>query len=713
MKILRPNQEVCYKKAALLSEEERKFLIAAKCRFGKTFTALKIAFDAWHSEKVLVISGYPTNVRSEWENEFKEFGKPSACFEFRSIQELDPEDRTKQTIFDSYRGQAKRENGLTLIFDEAHHAEQTVRTKKILEKINPKNYIDLSATPYTRSLIEQFGDDSTFTYSIQQEFEDFESDPNFVERYKYYPVEMRLSILEKEIDVYDDDKGNEIWTNQAVEKFKKLLQKDGYCTFIYFCNGIHQCEKLQKIFEESGIDCCSIAGEEGRDITDAKKRIKAAKENGMFYGVFSCDRGGTGVTWKGLDCVVFYNAPNSAIDFVQKSYRCANPTLEKKTATIYCFNTTSALNIFVKTNAAEAIYHKRKPATNFDDFKKVFQLTGKFKDYSFTQILIEIGKKFNYELIDFSFLDLSKFKFDKNKLSKIKLNTPKKSKNSKDWEEAKKKAEEYFAKEKAEAAKDLEDPEKSKVKEKAIFELFVNLFEEVDYLCKVYEIDVTEISKYPEWLKDKIELTFDIEDWQYLLDSIGDPDVVRNYLKQEADNLKEKKEVEEDLEKELNSEETTSTEQLEENSIEDLQRRFPEAKGRREIDCRNSALQATQKSLLMEAQGIMFGTENDKIQYAHITPFKDVSMGKEVYDFWNAILIPRGFHFLWDDKMIDFEIVKDGRNAGRLKVKKLVDCSDTAGIQTGMISYEKLTERQIYYFEKRATLKKEKEGQTE
>lgn len=480
------------------------------------------------------------------------------------------------------------------------------------------------------------------------------------------------------------------------------MKKDGYCTFIYFCNGISQCEKLQRVFEENGIDCCSIAGEEGRDITNAKKKVKAAKENGTFYGVFSCDRGGTGVTWNGLDCVVFYNAPNSAIDFVQKSYRCANPTLEEKIATVYCFNTTSALNIFMKTNAAEAIYLKRKPATNFDDFKKVFQLTGKFKDYSFAQILIEIGKKFSYELIDFSFLDLSKFKFDKNKLSKIKLNLPEKSK---DWEEAKKKAEEEFVKEKKKAAKDSEDPDKNREKERQVFNLFVGLFEEVDFLCKVYEIDISEISKYPEWLKDKIELTFDIEDWQNFLEAIGDPDVVRNYLKQKVEDLKEKKEVEEKIEKELNSD---SAEQFEEDSIEDLQRRFPEAKGKREIDCRNSDLQKTQKDLLMKNQGIMFGTEDDKIQYAHITPFKDVSMGKEVYDFWNAILIPRGLHFLWDDKMIDFEIVKEGRNEGRLKVKKLVDCFDTANIQTGMLSYETLTDRQIYYFEKRAALEEGK-----
>lgn len=702
MKPLRPNQEACCKKASLLPKDKRKFLIAAKCRFGKTFTALKIAFEAWHSEKVLIISGYPTNVKSEWEGEFKEFGKSPACFEFRSVQELNPEDDSKQALFDSYRGQAKRENGLTLIFDEAHHAEQTARTKKILEKINPTNYIDLTATPYTRSLIEQFGSYNTFTYSIQQEFEDFELDPFFVERYKYHPVEMRLSILEKEIDVCEDEKNNEIWSTQAVEKFKNLLKKDGYCTFIYFCNGISQCEKLQRVFEENGIDCCSIAGEEGRDITNAKKKVKAAKENGTFYGVFSCDRGGTGVTWNGLDCVVFYNAPNSAIDFVQKSYRCANPTLEEKIATVYCFNATSALNIFMKTNAAEAIYLKRKPATNFDDFKKVFQLTGKFKDYSFAQILIEIGKKFSYELIDFSFLDLSKFKFDKNKLSKIKLNLPEKSK---DWEEAKKKAEEEFVKEKKKAAKDSEDPDKNREKERQVFNLFVGLFEEVDFLCKVYEIDISEISKYPEWLKGKIGLTFDIEDWQNFLEAIGDPDVVRNYLKQKVEDLKEKQEVEEKIEKELNSD---SAEQFEENSIEDLQRRFPESKGKREIDCRNSDLQKTQKDLLMKAQGIMFGTEDDKIQYAHITPFKDVSMGKEVYDFWNAILIPRGLHLLWDDKMIDFEIVKEGRNEGRLKVKKLVDCFDTANIQTGMLSYETLTDRQIYYFEKRAALEEGK-----
>lgn len=61
---LRPiNQQKCFDKA----KNKTEFLIAAKCRFGKTFVAAEIAIEGWHSEKLLVISGMKS-VEDEWKN---------------------------------------------------------------------------------------------------------------------------------------------------------------------------------------------------------------------------------------------------------------------------------------------------------------------------------------------------------------------------------------------------------------------------------------------------------------------------------------------------------------------------------------------------------------------------------------------------------------------------------------------------------------------
>lgn len=67
-KTLRPiNQKKCFDKA----KDKTDFLIAAKCRFGKTFVASEIAVNGWFSEKILVVSGMKS-VEKEWTDLFEE-----------------------------------------------------------------------------------------------------------------------------------------------------------------------------------------------------------------------------------------------------------------------------------------------------------------------------------------------------------------------------------------------------------------------------------------------------------------------------------------------------------------------------------------------------------------------------------------------------------------------------------------------------------------
>ena len=387
---LRPiNQQKCFDKA----KNKTEFLIAAKCRFGKTFVASEIVINGWHSERILVVSGMKS-VEDEWKNLFKKEYPNFKNITFTTVQALNGSDRANKII-------AENKN-CTLIFDEAHFGEQTDRTQEIIKAINPSRKLYLTATPYTCSLAKQFPEENQFNYSIQDEFEDYFKDPeNFVKENNYTPVSVSLSILQSN-ELYENTKGIEVWPKAAWQEFKKELDSKNYKTFMYFVQNKKQADEVKKAFEkfdELKGHVCQLSGTENErgseefdeentrryyeDVKTATEKCYEAKQKNEYFCIIACKRGGTGVTFKGLDCVAFYNAPNSAIDFIQKSYRCANPDENKTKATVYCFNKESALSVYLRTNQLEAARKGRDPKDNFEDFRRFFQLEGDFKDYDF------------------------------------------------------------------------------------------------------------------------------------------------------------------------------------------------------------------------------------------------------------------------------------------------------------------------------------------
>ena len=687
---LRPiNQQKCFDKA----KDKTEFLIAAKCRFGKTFVASEIAIEGWHSEKVLILSGMKS-VEKEWTDLLKKEYPNFKNFTFATIQAACKDSEKAKKLREEYKG-------CTLIFDEAHFGEQTDRTQEAINQINPSRKLYLTATPYTCSLVKQFSKENQFNYSIQDEFEDYFKDPkNFVEENNYTPVSVSLSILQSN-ELYENTKGIEVWTKAAWQEFKKELDSKNYKTFIYFVQNKKQADEVKKSFEkfdelknhiyqlsgtENEKDSDEFDEESTRryyeDVKTATERCYEAKQKNEYFCIIACRRGGTGVTFKGLDCVAFYNAPNSAIDFIQKSYRCANPDENKTKATVYCFNKESALSVYLRTNQLEAARKGRDPKDNFEDFKRFFQLEGDFKDYDFGALIQELGKSFSWRLFDVSGIDLSLF--DEKGFS----TTTKTTDSKKDKKESKKK-EDSNKRDSQNNTKDNSEKEEkeNESKRKAIFEAFVRMFTEVEYVQEVFNFDIQKTETYPEIVWSKIGIRFTKDRWENLISNNGK--AVEKYLENQDTEFAKRKENTKEKERKFR-----------EKTKEDLKAKYKEAftKTVKEVETRDSELQAELKRLSFEKNGIIFGKVLEGCEYAHITPFSDVKCTDVSFDFENGLILPRNLHRCWDDGFIEFEILEDNH----LKVIVLKDVYDTGRIN-GAVSDKPISEGQKYYLSQRGT----------
>lgn len=564
----------------------------------------------------------------------------------RHFKGLDPEKDTNEI-------QELKDRRITLIFDEAHYAEGTERTKNIINYLNPENIIYLTATPYTDSLSKQFGKDfekdfegSVFKFSIQEELEEFETHPA---DYNYTPVRLSLVGIQNSVALQSNSRSEELWSEDAVEKFKQELDKRNCRTFIYFCSRKEQAKAVSRSFKSFGLNCKNIADKDlsSTEFEDIKKKVIDAKKNDEFFGVIACKRGGTGVTWKGLDAVVFYNAPNSAIDFIQKSYRCANPSDEgepvKEKAYVFCLNTESALNIYATINRNEAKLRNVDEKENFEKFKQVISLEGEFADKLFTDIVNIICKKFSYNLFELPAIDFSGFLDSKIKNKIESANA--KLKDRKSNKETSKKNKNTKTSNDVEKTEDQEEKDKEEIEnniKRNVFEKYVAMFEVVDYIIKKHpsclreKFNILEIEKYPGWLQHKVENVFTLEQWRALIESSSSsPEIIENYIK----NIRK------------------TEQKSEEEFAEELKRLFPDVLHEEKTTVRSQEMQAMQKKQLQEISDQMFpGTE---IQYAHTIPFKEIKDTDVVYAFENALLLPEDIHKFWDDGYIVFKILEN------------------------------------------------------
>lgn len=368
-------QEECYCKAL----NKDKFLIAAKCRFGKTYVASKLIHDGWDSNITFILSGL--NVRNEWEKALIEAGYISNETLFTTNQTLNNLDlnsiaRTKKIaifislqklnyelrnineelfdFFNSFKGIK------TIVIDEAHFGEQTEKSHYILSKCNMNKILYLSATPYTNSIDLSFDENSRYTFTYLQEQKTFEVSDGSLD---YTPIKLNLRVVNKYIEITDNDtiedwkylyenKNKDILKgfieNSLIQGIKKLNRHN----ILILCDSIISAKKLSSLLNTYDNVKAINVWEDNIDSNSAEDFFTNNAEELNF--ITTVNKLGTGSTIPSLDCVAFCCNTKSAIKFIQCSMRACSPKENKTSADILVFNKFGAYEVYRTIASLEA-----------------------------------------------------------------------------------------------------------------------------------------------------------------------------------------------------------------------------------------------------------------------------------------------------------------------------------------------------------------------
>lgn len=401
---LRLNQRECYDIGLNLD----KFLISAKCRFGKTYVATKLIAEGWNSHTTIIMSG--KDVRGEWDNALREefsnhdliiyTNEELNTIDFNSIpnqqrvviflslqkagrsisdlteinyNEDEDSEELDYTVLSNIAliNFVNKRTGLkTLVLDEAHFAEQTERTQNILNSYKDIDKIlYLTATPYTHSLKEKFPNtDMIYTYSYKDEMEEV---ANGTFKGHYTPVKMNWFIPDLTSCIgSSEEEGSKEW-NQAfnninidvlISKLISCVKKRDKRNFVIF---VDRCDHAYLLKERlktiSNVNAEVIVGNqvlnhvEGTSLSERAERWyhnHNTKNVNDFNFLISCGRLGTGSSVPSIEGVVFLRKVNQLITLEQYSARAITPSSDfyrnngiKTECDIYLFNRYNELKV--------------------------------------------------------------------------------------------------------------------------------------------------------------------------------------------------------------------------------------------------------------------------------------------------------------------------------------------------------------------------------
>lgn len=397
-------QEECYNKALPYD----KFLIAAKPRYGKTYTACKLLVDGWNVNFVVILSGM--NVRTEWEDALKLAKYDVIVTTNKELNSVDLEnlDTTKSYAFfvstqkagmniaeerdpdaiPSQRMLIEAFNNFpgikAVVFDECHFAEQTSRSKLLLDQYKYDKLIYLSGTPYTSSISNEFTQETTYYYTYSREQQDYRAG-----KLDYVPVKLNMYILDKYISLTDEEV-NEGWAeafknrtatttflNRVIDFVENLNDKNNMIFVSTVVEANTVVKSINKLSKLRNVEAISAAGNCDRvDSTEATKFFEKNNETTKF--IVTCSRLGTGCTIQPLQAVLFFCPTRSAIKFIQNSMRACSlwEGHIKDHADVICFNKHNGFGIYNTTASLEFKDKKTSYVTEktFNEFTKDFPI---------------------------------------------------------------------------------------------------------------------------------------------------------------------------------------------------------------------------------------------------------------------------------------------------------------------------------------------------
>lgn len=415
---LRVPQEECIEKAKnyFSNPSHHKFLIDAKCRFGKTLTSYYIAFNVVKAKVIVIFTGITT--RKEWEKDSNNFEGENIRRYFNNeevkrldILNLDPNyihviycnlmlKSRNEEVATKLINELGNRNDVCYIMDECHHSLGTDGNKKMLLKMeqNPNNkIIYLTGTSYTE-LCKSFNQDQVFKFTYEDEWDYYRAC-----KLDYKPIRMELTIPAKFASILNKKNKSIEWLNlwespkakQAINTIIETIKakNESIRNFLCICNNTQECKILLDLFHKfkyNAIDVSSGGENENFNSEDIDVFLKKDPDNYNF--VITCSRFCTGATIRELQGCLFLCSTKSAIKFVQASFRCASQYKEenrtKKEGYIFCFEEVTAFEMIPRIyNNSENPMSREKFEKLKDDMGiKILGADG-FKDISFENMI--------------------------------------------------------------------------------------------------------------------------------------------------------------------------------------------------------------------------------------------------------------------------------------------------------------------------------------
>ena len=355
-----------YRKAR--NRAERRFLMFAICRLGKTATTLYTCAQM-KLKKILVISSKCDTANSWFDDYIKwDYMKDyswcdknaikddAACLEqekvvcwlsFQSSAKYDSHDDTFDDVSfadEAWQQDVLAQKGDMVIIDECHFGADTNRSQSFLDLLDTKFLLELSATPYAKINRGDYTAANSWCYTLMDEYAECNGNSDFVPfRVWHLTFEQMLSTMKLQkqskkqkqdmlakcydgdtlkwswdsfFDIYDDT----AWLFDNL--YTRFIGHHGKHTMVYVREkkqGDKLADGLVTLGKYKVLNLCG-KNYKGSDVQLSNEMLKSDKP----CIIISCGKKFTGTTLKPIENVVFMGQVNSAERYIQFGCRAKN-----------------------------------------------------------------------------------------------------------------------------------------------------------------------------------------------------------------------------------------------------------------------------------------------------------------------------------------------------------------------------------------------------
>jgi len=424
---MREEQQECHDIAvAHFKAGGDRFLVNAKMRFGKTFTAYQIAKSL--GVKNLLVLTYKPQVEAGWAEDLeshvdfdgwdyfyaKDFsrtdpvaleGEGNVNVLFASFQDLNEMGKAKWQNIKNYRFDL-------VVIDEQHYGTETERAKTTLNAIEYDRILEVSGTPLHALMSGKFLDNEIYswTYADEQRKRQAEKDAGWAsDIYRWLPVmqfmvfkvsdearnlcsfydepegfTMQKMFASNDGETFIDEAAVKLWLENAygINGHKnhspiRQYNSDHMVWKLPSVNSCHAMEALLKKTEWVKHAPIVVSGARGTDLRGVKNAIQRFDKTVTL----TCGSLMTGTTVPEWDMIFMLDGGSSAQDYFQTIFRVqsANKAAGKEMCYVVDYNPQRNLEMIYEYAFVQSTVNDKSPQNNtqeFLDFAPVMDHTG-------------------------------------------------------------------------------------------------------------------------------------------------------------------------------------------------------------------------------------------------------------------------------------------------------------------------------------------------